>query len=230
MRVPRTESPKFLPNGFSGTLRGSRAATARVDCGVPFVDWGGGSMRLRWLVSACVLMTPLVVSTTATAKPRLPPRQEACEAFAKSGRTPDSVWEPLLLLSAAGYEQSDSLTQHYAEDPAGSASRIGAWCRSHYRHDKVLRRATFVPSPNDPTMTTEEYNQITQGMSLPEIQIIVGSLGQVGPPCPASPLPDLAGPDGKLVPCYWWPGPTPDSYGGVYMGDGKMVNKYGIKI
>jgi hypothetical protein len=66
--------------------------------------------------------------------------------------------------------------------------------------------------------------------SLPEIQIIVGSLGQLGPPCPASPIPGVVGPDGKLDSCYWWPGPTPSSYGGVYMGGGKMGEKYGIGI
>jgi hypothetical protein len=32
------------------------------------------------------------------------------------------------------------------------------------------------------------------------------------------------------VPCYWWVGPVPDSYGGVYIRDGRVTNKYGIRI
>jgi hypothetical protein len=170
-------------------------------------------------------MAPLVVPTSASAKPRIPPREAACQAFANS-QTPDSVWQSLTLLSAAGYEPLDSLTQHYAEDPASSANQIGKWCRSHFRHDKVLRRATFAPSPNDPTISTEDYDKITEGMPLARVQIIVGSLGQVGPPCPASPLAEMMGPTS----CSWWAGPVPDSYGGVYVQDGKVTNKYGIKI
>ena len=79
-------------------------------------------------------------------------------------------------------------------------------------------------------MTTEEYDKITEGMPLAQVQIIVGSVGQAGPPCPSSPLGDLVGADGSPAPCSWWPGPVPDSYGGVYLQDGKTTNKYGIKI
>ena len=182
-------------------------------------------MRLRWLACACVLLAPWLVATPASAKPRVPPREAACQKFAKSARS-DDVWQALSLLSGAGYESFDALTQQYAEDPVGSSTRIGAWCRSHYRHDAVLRHATFVPPTSDPTMTTAEYDQIFEDMTLAHVQIIVGALGQTGPPCPSSPLADIMG----SVPCYWWVGPVPDSYGGVYIRDGRVTNKYGIRI
>ena len=186
---------------------------------------GAGAMRVRWLVCAFIVMMPLAVWSPASATPRVPPRQEACRAFA-TGRTPFFIWTALTLLSQAGYEPLDSLTQGYAADPAGQARRIGVWCRSHYKKDKVIQRATFVPSPTDPTITTEEYDKIVEGMPLAQVQIIVGSVGQAGPPCPASPLDDIMG----GANCYWWNGPVPDSYGGVYLQDGKVTNKYGIKI